>query len=702
MPGRLPRARHIVWELSEAKMEITNKLCESGVSSLGKKISAPFNFEAFYCRLQFFGTPYYALVAAVILPDWFGEDVKGLRIRCLDTGKISGKVVDQSNSPLPKLYAPLLAPQFHVVQADLADFTSFSRDKEENACIPHDLRLEVVDAFGQAISPDFHFTWYERCGLPVPPHENIIRVAGEVSADQFLFGGSTWHARLENLVQRYLGRGTCALERILDWGVGCGLIARHFLERGHTNIFGADIDEVNIQWLRSNFGWTNALRVDFDPPMPYPDNYFDVVYSHSVFTHLSYDDHFRWLREIRRILKPGGFAFLTVATENGLYVTRYNELEKEFSQRFLTDGFIDVANLSYIGVDTGRKGYYRLVFQTRQFILENWGKLFSVQRIIPCYMEHQDLVIMKKMTWESNEVSADHTGNGMCGPQPQTNGEAPLVSSQAKTSELTKDVKKFIHKLESNPQIGSRADAFHALRSLGLDDFGEFLLTIPNPEYPKLSRLLPSMPSDEIQRSWTGNAGVALLKQTTTFVQAVSDNHNRLTGRSLVDATILDYGCGFGRISRLMYKFTEEGKVFGVDPWERAIAICKESGLLTNYFVSDYLPKSLPVGPVKFDLIYAFSVFTHLSERATLAALRVLRKYISDQGVLVITIRPIEYWYHDPLASDAQKAMLVGRHRSIGFAFQPHVREPIDGDVTYGDTSMTLDWLANNLPEWSI
>jgi len=287
-------------------------------------------------------------------------------------------------------------------------------------------------------------------------------------------------------------------------------------------------------------------------------------------------------------------------------------------------------------------------------------------------------------------------------PVAKTSGEAPLVNSRIRRSALLEDVKEFLHELESNPRIRSRADAFHGLRSLGLDDFGEFLLTIPNPEYPKLSRLLPSMPSDEIQRSWTGNAGVALLKQTTAFVRAVSDNHNRLTGRSLVDATILDYGCGYGRISRLMYKFTEERKVFGVDPWEKSIALCKESGLLTNYFVSDYLPKSLPVGPVKFDLIYAFSVFTHLSERATLAALRVLRKYIADQGVLIITVRPVEYWDHDPLASDAQKAMLVGRHRSVGFAFQPHLREPIDGDITYGDTSMTPDWLAHNLPEWSI
>src|SRR5207302_6424763 len=142
------------------------------------------------------------------------------------------------------------------------------------------------------------------------------------------------------------------------------------------------------------------------------------------------------------------------------------------------------------------------------------------------------------------------------------------------------------------------------------------------------------------------------------------------------------------RIARLMYRFTRENRVFGVDPWDKAIAICNETGLRMNYFVSDYLPQSLPVGPVKFDLIYAFSVFTHLSERATVCSMKTLRDYISDGGVLVITIRPVEYWQHDPHTSVAQKADLRKRHASTGFAFQPHMREPVDGDITYGDTSM--------------
>ena len=46
--------------------------------------------------------------------------------------------------------------------------------------------------------------------------------------------------------------------------------------------------------------------------------------------------------------------------------------------------------------------------------------------------------------------------------------------------------------------------------------------------------------------------------------------------------------------------------------------------------------------PAGFDLIYAFSVFTHLSEKTAHIVLSTLRDHIADTGVLVLTIRPKE------------------------------------------------------------
>ena len=257
-----------------------------------------------------------------------------------------------------------------------------------------------------------------------------------------------------------------------------------------------------------------------------------------------------------------------------------------------------------------------------------------------------------------------------------------------------------VREVEEDKCIVSRDEALRRLR--GLDNFGAFLLTMPNAEYPKLSKLLPAMASDEVQRNWTGNSGIALLKQSTTFIRSMIYNYALLTGRGLDDAHVLDYGCGYGRLARLMYAFIDPDRFYGVDPWTKSIELCKEAGLETNLFVSDYLPTTLPVGAARFDLIYAFSVFTHLSERAIHASLRTLRRYVSHEGVLIITIRPVEYWSHDPHTSASERERQIEQHRETGFSFHPHIRESIDGDITYGDTSMTLEWLARMNPDWKI
>ena len=259
-----------------------------------------------------------------------------------------------------------------------------------------------------------------------------------------------------------------------------------------------------------------------------------------------------------------------------------------------------------------------------------------------------------------------------------------------------------LSKLEHDPSVVTRADAFMGLRRLGLEDFGYALLTMPNAAYPKLSRLLPAMADDEVQRNWTGNAGVPLLRQSAAFVRAVSYNFARHTGRSLEGARVLDFGCGYGRLARLMYYFVDEPALYGVDPWDLSIELCRKAGLGDRFRVSEYLPTALPVDDTQFDLLYAFSVFTHLSERATLASLRALRRCVAGDGLLVITIRPVEYWAHDPHTTPAEQQSLAARHRSDGFAFNPHRRAAVDGDVTYGDTSCSLDWLARAAPEWRV
>jgi SAM-dependent methyltransferase len=261
-----------------------------------------------------------------------------------------------------------------------------------------------------------------------------------------------------------------------------------------------------------------------------------------------------------------------------------------------------------------------------------------------------------------------------------------------------------IRLLEKSVELGDTRDlVFKKLRKLGLTDFGNLFISLPDPTLPKLSTLLPKMASEEVQNNWTGSSGVTLLKQTLDFVRAAAYNYTRITGDTLDGKRILDYGCGYGRISRLMYYFTNEKNLYGVDPWDKSIAICREDGFGDNFRQSDYLPTKLPVDEVRFDLIFAFSVFTHLSKRATLTCLNTISDYLQPDGVLLITIRPVEYWNFDKHSSEQRISdQLQKNHEDEGFAFLPHNRPAIDGDITYGDTSMTTEWITTNFPSLKI
>lgn len=247
--------------------------------------------------------------------------------------------------------------------------------------------------------------------------------------------------------------------------------------------------------------------------------------------------------------------------------------------------------------------------------------------------------------------------------------------------------------------LESRAKLLDKLRTLGLADFGELIISMPNPSYPKISSILPRMARTEIQERWTGASGLTLLQQTLDFTRTAAYYYTKFTGETIFGKKILDFGCGYGRISRIMYYFTDEKNYYGVDPWKESIDLCLANGLNVNFSLSDYLPIALPVGSTRFDFIFSFSVFTHLSERATRTCLKTISDYINQNGLILITIRPIEYWDID---SGAKRSGLIYKlketHNSTGFAFLPHDRPTVDGDVTYGDTSLTTEWLSKNFP----
>ena len=237
-----------------------------------------------------------------------------------------------------------------------------------------------------------------------------------------------------------------------------------------------------------------------------------------------------------------------------------------------------------------------------------------------------------------------------------------------------------------------------AMRTIPLEVFGELLLGVPE-QLPALAARLPSMPADQVQRNWTGNHGMPLMVQSLAFVRTLLGLWGRQARRGIDSASILDFGCGWGRLLRLLLHAVPEPALHGVDSWSESIRLCQESGLRCPLAVSEEVPTTLPFrGP--FDLIFSFSVFTHLSEQTARTVLATLRQVVREDGLLCLTIRPIEYWRQ---WGGSGFEDYEARHREQGFAFLPHRRTPTAaGDISYGDTSLTLDHLQRLAPDWRI
>ncbi len=107
-------------------------------------------------------------------------------------------------------------------------------------------------------------------------------------------------------------------KKILDWGCGPGRVIRHLpaVIGNGCEYYGTDYNQKSIEWCSENLPEikfnTNTLKAE----LPYPGNFFDVIYGISIFTHLSEQLHYDWYGELLRILRPGGIMFITSQGDN--------------------------------------------------------------------------------------------------------------------------------------------------------------------------------------------------------------------------------------------------------------------------------------------------------------------------------------------------------------------------------------------------
>lgn len=241
--------------------------------------------------------------------------------------------------------------------------------------------------------------WRGRGTDDLPVAENIRRVAGPVSAENFLLHGASWFVKLEKLCNELMPGGFANAGRIVDWGCGCARISRHFPHDLRDKVVGFDIDPVNIDWCRENIHGIRFEQCSVDPPLRLADDSVDCLFAHSVLTHLDEERQNCWLAEIRRVLRPGGLAFLTVLAELSWYARFFpSGRTPEAIADYLETGFVNHGWQQDVGVDGNCPGAYVQVSHGLKYILSTWARSFEIVDWIDGFADLQTLVIVRKQT----------------------------------------------------------------------------------------------------------------------------------------------------------------------------------------------------------------------------------------------------------------------------------------------------------------
>jgi SAM-dependent methyltransferase len=139
-----------------------------------------------------------------------------------------------------------------------------------------------------------------------------LRVMVDSNGDPNYFHAVGLRAR--NMILRTLEREGTELESfasILDFGCGCGRVARHWAGLRGPHLHGCDYNPELVAWCRESLGFMEARVNGLEPPLPYEDRRFELVYAISVLTHLTEELALAWLDELARVLRPGGRLLVT-------------------------------------------------------------------------------------------------------------------------------------------------------------------------------------------------------------------------------------------------------------------------------------------------------------------------------------------------------------------------------------------------------
>lgn len=237
----------------------------------------------------------------------------------------------------------------------------------------------------------------------MPPRRLRART-GAPGVREFLDGGRQAADELEAA----LGRSFSEFDSILDLGCGSGRVLPHVAAAAPAaRCAGCDVDSDAIEWASRHHPQLEWSVSGAEPPLPFADDSFALVYSISVLSHLAEPAQDSWLHEVARVLRPGGVALLSVHGAHAFEQFRTGRVSSSWCRRgafargplggseFVFEPYI--RSVWNDGELPGVAQEYGLAFHGEQYIRERWTRAFRIDAILPrAVTSWQDLVVCRQ------------------------------------------------------------------------------------------------------------------------------------------------------------------------------------------------------------------------------------------------------------------------------------------------------------------
>jgi glycosyltransferase involved in cell wall biosynthesis/GT2 family glycosyltransferase/SAM-dependent methyltransferase len=178
---------------------------------------------------------------------------------------------------------------------------------------------------------------------------------------------------------------------------------------------------------------------------------------------------------------------------------------------------------------------------------------------------------------------------------------------------------------------------------------------------------LPKFPDPQRQAQTTGLSGPATVRQAFAFYEDIQHAAEECGLKWSAETRILDFGVGWGRVARLFLRDVPLRNLWGLDVDPAFVELTQDLFAGGNFSVCAPLPPTV-LRAGHFDLVCAYSVFSHLSETACRLWTAEFARLLRPGGLFAFTTRHEDFFaYCEWAASLGQSAQ--GYVRALGELF---------------------------------